>query len=318
MQEEELQIPIYFMAGFLESGKSEFLKFTVEQDYFQIDETTLLILCEEGEIEYDQKTLKECNTQLVVLESQEELTQESLEQLDEKYHPGRVIIEYNGMWPVSDFEKLKLPMFWKMAQHITVIDASTFQMYLNNMKSLVMDMVRNADLVIFNRCQQDSPLAMFRRNIKAVNQRAEIIFEDEEGEIENIFEDDLPYDLNDKVIHILPEDYGIFYIDALDHKEHYNGKTISFTGMVLKSKDFPTKVFVPGRMAMTCCADDTTFIGFLCKSPYGPKLKTGEWVKVTATVQYEKQPAYHGEGPVLYADFVEKTEPLKEELVYFN
>lgn len=35
--EDEIRVPIYFMAGFLESGKSTFLDFTIAQDYFQID-----------------------------------------------------------------------------------------------------------------------------------------------------------------------------------------------------------------------------------------------------------------------------------------
>ena len=30
---DEIRVPIYFMAGFLESGKSTFLDFTIAQDY---------------------------------------------------------------------------------------------------------------------------------------------------------------------------------------------------------------------------------------------------------------------------------------------
>ena len=63
------------------------------------------------------------------------------------------------------------------------VDASTFQVYMNNMKSLFVEMIRNADMVLFNRCEQGMPLATFRRSVKVVNQAAEIIFEDEEGEI---------------------------------------------------------------------------------------------------------------------------------------
>ena len=55
---DEFKVPIYLMTGFLESGKTSFLNFTLAQDYFQIDEPTLLILCEEGEEEYDKKVLK--------------------------------------------------------------------------------------------------------------------------------------------------------------------------------------------------------------------------------------------------------------------
>ena len=48
---DEITVPIYLITGFLESGKTSFLSFTLQQDYFQIDGKTLLILCEEGEEE---------------------------------------------------------------------------------------------------------------------------------------------------------------------------------------------------------------------------------------------------------------------------
>ena len=50
---DEIKVPIYLMTGFLESGKTSFLSFTIQQDYFHTDGKTLLILCEEGEEEYD-------------------------------------------------------------------------------------------------------------------------------------------------------------------------------------------------------------------------------------------------------------------------
>ena len=60
-----------------------------------------------------------------------------------------------------------------------------------------------------------------------------------------------------------------------------------FKGMTLKSRELSSGYFVPGRMAMTCCADDTSFIGYICKSPYAKKMKLGEWVEVTATMKME-------------------------------
>jgi hypothetical protein len=38
-------------------------------------------------------------------------------------------------------------------------------------------------------------LASFKRNIKAINQRADIIFEDENGEVDVTLDEDLPFDL---------------------------------------------------------------------------------------------------------------------------
>ena len=141
---------------------------------------------------------------------------------------------------------------------MTTVDASTFQMYLTNLKPLFVEMVRDAELVLFNRCTDLKPLAGYRRSVKVVSPQAEVIFEDENGEIENIFQDHVPYDLNAPVIEIRPEDYGIWYVDVMENPDRYRGKIVEYTARVLKPRSFPSKLFFPGRMAMTCCADDTT------------------------------------------------------------
>jgi hypothetical protein len=75
-------------------------------------------------------------------------------------------------------------------------------------------------------------------------------------EIDEIFEDDLPYDLSQEVINLDNTGYGIWYLDCMDHPQRYEGKKIRFTAQVLLPEKFPKGYFVPGRMAMTCCADD--------------------------------------------------------------
>ena len=313
----ESNVMVYLMTGFLDSGKTQFLKFTLEQDYFQIDGKTLLILCEEGEEEYNPMEMLKYGVVIEKIEDQEDLTEEYLEELNRKHEPERVVVEYNGMWKVSDFESMKLPDGWEIEQKLTTVDASTFQMYLTNLKPLFVEMVRGAELVLFNRCEDLKPLPGYRRSVKVVSPQAEVIFEDEEGEIENIFEDDVPYDLKAPVIQIAREDYGIWYVDMMENPDRYKGKTVEFTAKVLKPRSFPSKVFLPGRMAMTCCADDTTFLGYVCRSAYAPKLKAGQWITVRAKVRYANVSVYQGEGPVLEAENIEPAEPI-EELVYFN
>ncbi len=314
----EITVPIYLITGFLESGKTSFLNFTLQQDYFYTEGTTLLILCEEGEVEYDKAVLEMSNTVVEIIEKEEDLTTDRLAAMNILYQPERVIIEYNGMWLVSNFEKMQKPEGWGVEQQITCVDASTFQMYMANMKAIFMDMVRNSDMVVFNRCKKEDPLPTYRRGIKVANQRAEIIFEDEEGELDDIFQDEMPFDVNASVIDILPEDYGIWFVDAMDHPETYVNKTVKFKARVMKPRGMGSKFFVPGRTAMTCCADDTTFLGYVCKSAFAPKLQQGQWVEVTAKVGIENRMEYQGEGIVLYADFVEPCDPLEEEMVYFN
>ena len=313
----EPNVMVYLMTGFLDSGKTQFLKFTLQQDYFQIDGKTLLILCEEGEEEYSPMEMLKYGVVIEKVEEREDLTEEFLEDLNRKHEPERVVIEYNGMWKVSDFEAMKLPDGWAIEQKLTTVDASTFQMYLTNLKPLFVEMVRGAELVLFNRCEDLKPLPGYRRSVKVVSPQAEVIFEDGQGEIENIFEDDVPYDLKAPVIKIAREDYGIWYVDMMENPDRYKGKVVEFTAKAVKPRTFPSKVFLPGRMAMTCCADDTTFLGYVCRSPYASKLKPGDWIKVRAKVGFANVSVYRGEGPVLEAEHIETAQPI-EELVYFN
>lgn len=315
---EEIDIPIYLITGFLESGKTSFIDFTVQQEYFQIEEPTLLIACEEGEEEYDEDMLKRHNTILEIVKEPEDFTPEMLEAYQKKYHPDRIILEYNPLWSVKRLEEMNLPKGWGIVQQIVTVDGGSFQIYMNNMKSIFMEMSKNADMVMFNRCSSDLPLANFRRSIKVVNPAAEILFEDEEGELTDIFEDSVPYDLNADPVVIDDVDYGIFYVDIGDHPERYEGKMVTFKGIVLKSRDVGADYFVPGRMAMTCCAEDTQFIGYVCKNKNARKLVMGQWVTVTAKISIEYMDVYGEEGPVLYAQEIHPCKPPQSELVYFS
>lgn len=308
--------PVYVINGFLESGKTEFISFTLAQPYFQIKGKTLILLCEEGEVEYDEELLRKSRSVIEVIDSEEEFTPSHLVELEKKHKPERIIIEYNGMW---NYKNMKLPWYWKIEQQITTIDGSTFQMYYANMRSLLAEMLRKSELIIFNRCDGlEDQLSSFKRNVKAVNQQAEIVFEDSEGEMNSLFEEDLPFDLNADVIELDDMAYGIWFLDALDHIERYVGKTFKFVATVARPEHFPKDYFVPGRLAMTCCADDMAFLGFACQYSGAAALQEKDWVEVTAVVECKYWEDYKGEGPVLKATSVVKTKAPKEEVISFN
>lgn len=307
--------PVYMINGFLESGKSEFITFTLDQPYFQIKGKTLILLCEEGEVEYPPELLKRSNSVLELIEEEEDFVPEKLTALEKKHKPERIIIEYNGMW---NYKEMKLPRNWQIEQQITTIDASTFSMYFTNMKSLLAEMIRNSEMILFNRCDGIEELNVYKRNVKAINQQADIVFEDSEGEIDTIFEEDLPFDLNGDPIELDDMGYGIWYIDTLDHLDRYVGKKIRFTAMVMKPGEYPPDHFVPGRMAMTCCAEDMAFLGFVCEYADAAKLREQEWIRVTARVEKEYWADYGGEGPMLHALEVEKTKAPREKVISFT
>lgn len=306
---------VYIINGFLESGKTEFISYTLSQPYFQAEGTTLLILCEEGEVEYDRDILKKSHTVVELVDDEAEMTSAKMIELEKKHKPERIIIEYNGMW---NFKNFKMPWHWRLEQQITIIDASTFQNYYTNMRSLLAEMIRKSELIIFNRCDGlIDQLSSYKRNVKAVNPQAEIVFEDKNGEVSQIFEEDLPYDLKDEEIKLDDYGYGIFYLDAMDNLERYIGKKITFVAMVLKPESSGGTYFVPGRMAMTCCADDMAFLGYACKYDKSGGLENKDWVEVTATVHKEFWKDYNGEGPVLHALSVSPAKKPKEEILNF-
>lgn len=306
--------PVYMINGFLESGKTEFITYTLAQPYFRIKGKTLIIACEEGEIEYEDSLLKKVNAVVEWIEEEEDFNTNHLVELEKKHKPDRIIIEYNGMW---NFKNMRLPWHWKVEQQITTVDGRTFPMYFTNMRSLLAEMVRKSEMIIFNRCDGIEELNVYKRNIKAVNPNADVVFEDSNGEIDTIFEEDLPFDLNAPVIELDNMGYGIWYLDSLDHLERYVGKTVKFKAMVLIPEGFAKNYFVPGRMAMTCCADDMAFLGFACEYEGACNLKQKEWVEVTATISKEYWEDYKGEGPILHAITVEKTKAPKDDIINF-
>lgn len=304
---------VFVINGFLDSGKTQFISYTLAQPYFRTKGTTLLIVCEEGEEEYDDILLKATNTIKVVVEDESEVTPDKLMELDKKYKPSRVIFEYNGMWNYKNF---RLPIFWKLEQQITTIDASTFELYYQNMRSLLAEAIRKSELIIFNRCDGiTDKLPTFKRNVKALNQGAEIVFEDKDGEVNATLEEELPYDVSKDLIELTDDTYGIWYLDALDNLERYMGKKVSFVASALVPGNFAKGYFVPGRAIMTCCAEDIQFLGFACK--YSGEVKDHSWVKVTATVGREYFDGYQGEGPMLTAISVEPVKAPKQEVLTF-
>ena len=313
-----MDIPVFLITGFLEGGKTSFIKETISDPEFTSGENTLLICCEDGIEEYDIVELKKRNVALKTIDDIEDLTDEILRACALKYKPKRVLIEYNGVWKIDHIAQLTMPKKWILVQVIAVVDAGTFTNYMSNMRPIMVENISNADLILFNRCTAETNKNSLRRNIKLINRQAQIIYESVDGEVGGEDEEDLPFDINADVIEIEDDDYGLWYMDAADNPQKYNGKIVKIKGMVYKGDKFPNGFFVPGRFAMTCCADDLAFVGFITKYDLSDKLVEKEWVMVTAEVRCEYNPAYKGDGPILYAKEVEKATQPEEKIVYFT
>lgn len=313
------EIPVYVFTGFMDSGKTSLIQETLFENDFGGGNKTLIICCEDGEKEYDAGKLKAINAQVTMLEEQDAFNEEVLNQLNLEFLPEQVFIEYNGTWDVAALLETKLPKGWIIVQSLATVDATTFEMYLNNMRQMIMEQLFKADVVIFNRCDDNTPKGKFRRAVKAQNRPAQIVYERADGSVDEGADEELPFDINQEVIELSDADYALWYMDAMDDPKKYDGKKIKFLALVYNpEKKMKKGMFVPGRFAMTCCVEDVQFIGFKAKYANSEEIRHKSWIELTAEVRVEFAKEYRGKGPVLYPISIEPAEKPEDELVYFS
>ncbi len=308
------EIPVYMIVGFLDSGKTQFINGILEEGFAR-GERTLLLSCEEGEEEYEKAALD--GVQVVQAEDLEDLTPLYLHSLEKQHRPTQVLIEYNGMWPMEEFCTQRLPKNWVLYQIMCTVDAATFDLYAKNMGQLMMEKLRVADMIVFNRCTDELKAALRRRNLRMVNRRAEIYLEEPSGASEDYRDGTVSaFDLTQDVIEIPDEDFGVFYVEVMDDAAMFEGKTVRFKGVVCQDKRFGA-YFTVGRHAMVCCAEDITFLALPCMADNKDQLATRDWVEVTARVRKQYWELYGEEGPILIASAVVPCEKPAEEVVQF-
>ena len=311
------EIPVYLFTGFMDSGKTTLVEETLYENDFSDGAKGLIIMCEDGDKEYNEDKLKTVNFKLTSIENEEDFTSEKLRELNEQYLPEQVFIEYNGTWGIDRILEAELPENWVIVQHLTTVDSTTFDLYMNNMRAIMQEQVFASDVVIFNRTDDDTDRGHLRRTIKNINRKAQIVYERKDGTIDERPEE-LPFDINADVIELSDADYAIWFMDATENYKKYDGKKIKFRALVYNPDKLKKGIMVPGRFAMTCCIEDVQFIGFKCKYDNEESIPHKSWIDITAEVKVEVAMEYKGKGPVLYPISIEMAEKPEDELVYFS
>ena len=310
-------IGVYVFTGFMDSGKTTLIKETLIESGFGNEGKNLIIVCEDGEEEYDETKFARFHTDIVTVENQEDFNRGFLEDCIKKYRPDNIFIEYNGTWEVACFAEGVLPPSCELVQVLTTVDSTTFESYLLNMRAMMLEQMFLSDVVIFNRSDENTPKLKFRTTVKSNNRKAQIVYEKKDRTIDETPEP-LPYDINQDVIEISDMNYGVWFMDCQENPEKYHKKFIKFLALIYNPDKMKSGSFVPGRFAMTCCADDIQFIGMKAKYEKSKEIPHKAWVNLTAEVKYEYAKEYKGKGPVLYVTEIELTEKPEEELIYFN
>ena len=209
-----MQIPVYVFTGFLDSGKTKFIQETLEDTRFNAGERTLLLVFEDGDEEYDLSTYPFPNVYLEFL-NQEEVTRKQLLSLAKKYRAQRVVMELNGMQQVGDLY-MRFPEDWVVAQEVMFADSTTFMTYNANMRSLVMDKLVGAQMVVFNRLTPGTDTMPLHKLARAANRRIDILYDFTDGSTSfDDVVDPLPFDINAPVIEVKDQDFALWYRDVI-------------------------------------------------------------------------------------------------------
>ena len=322
------QIPVYLFVGMLESGKTSFIQETMEDEQFDSGDKTLLLICEEGEEEYDPSRFAFGGVTVEYIRAPSTLNRLTLTMMGATSGCGRVVIEYNGMWLLQDLADA-LPDNWVIYQCLATADGTTIKTYAgdNAMRALLLDKLRASELLVVNRAEavnDDESRQLIHKLVRQASRRCDIAYEFKDGSVAyDDIPDPLPFDVDAPVIEIPPEFFGVWYMDCMEDPQKYDGKTVKFLAQVCQTTRAGKDSFVPGRFAMTCCVQDIQFVGFPCKYDACKRLKQRSWITLTAKVALKFHPIYKGQtpdstGPVLSALCVQDAEKPVDDVVMFS
>lgn len=305
--------PVYIFTGFLDSGKTTSIKNTLLDPRFTENEKTLICVFEQGDVEYDADFLKKTNSSVEYLDFAS-LTPDTMKELDKKHKPDRVFVELNGMDNGIEFFKKGMIKGLEVAQILTTIDGSKFKVNMNNLKQFFYNHISISELAIINR-SDGQDLRYFRNNLKGINQRIQILYEDVNGNVSNKIEDNY-FDLTKPVI-VNDEDFGLWYMDLIDNQEKYDGVEITVNGYYYRVDDENPAVMGFGRKAMVCCSNDLQEILFPVFYDKQNDLEINKFYTLHGTLRLTNT-VEDTRVCIFYLDDYKICKELDDSLVYFN
>lgn len=307
-------IPVYLVCGFLDSGKTSFIKNSFINGFFPSDKKILLIQCEEGEEELSDELLSSKNVSRIILNDTEQFDFSFLEKTKNEINPQLIVIEWNGMASVSDVSMVCSFSRCPVEKKIVLADASVFRHYIKNINMLYVDMLSTARLVIFNRCTGSEPLIEYKRAIKLANPHADIEFQDETG---NSFipDDILPFDINAEEIIIENNDFAVWQMHFREHSEQYINKRITLQGEINTMPFIKSDDFILCRTVIDCCGFDPLLMGISCSASESLSIpEKGNWAEISGIIMMHKDNRWGTETPYIQIDTIKEI-PVPEDPV---
>ena len=177
-------VKIDIFSGFLGAGKTTLIKKLIKEAY--AGEKLVLIENEFGEIGVDGGFMQEAGIMVNELNSGCICCSlvgdfaKALKQVDEQYHPDRILIEPSGVGKLSDVakavERANLADA-KINSMTTVVDANKCKMYMKNFGEFFNDQIESAACIIFSHADlvSEDKLQKAVELVRAHNDKATIV-----------------------------------------------------------------------------------------------------------------------------------------------
>lgn len=202
-------------------------------------------------------------------------------------------------------------------QDMLFIDSNTFLTYNANMRSLVVDKLKDCDVCVFNRIPEGCDTTEFHKIVRAISRRCDILYEYTDGRVvPDETEDPLPFDVNADFIVIEDRDYALFYRDITEEPKKYKGKRIQMKVVAATDKKFPADTCALGRHIMTCCAADITYCPLVARLG-GIQVENSQWYMATVNVDIRFSRLYGKKGPIYNVEKLEKCDAPEEQVATF-
>lgn len=177
-----MKTKIDIVSGFIGSGKTTLIN-SILKEHLSSENKIVVIQCEFGEEEIIKEALESENIVVEKLNDKDISFSEIIQDIINNYHPGRIIIEYNGMSKLSDLlESLKSPHLRKISKTdniICTVDAKTYGIFSSNLGASFFEKITGSGVILLNNTEgiPKSELESIKGSIKALNKQADIAFE---------------------------------------------------------------------------------------------------------------------------------------------
>ena len=242
--------------GFPGAGKTSYIRDCIENGFFHKYGTTLVLCFEQGNEVYSEQALSEKNTSVAYHDGKEDAAAFCNRNI-EAYRPDRIYVEMNAKMQGL---KGQLPSCMKVTYSVTWIAWDTLEQIFSEGRQELSNMVAASQQITFRGCPSKELLAPYSQAFRLMNQKATYLRQDPMGYHEKAFDLFLPFSLDCSEVAITSVSYLPFWLDALDHPEHYSGKTIRFTDPVELRQNEKDGSWSAGRVVMTCCMADLQFM----------------------------------------------------------